>query len=86
LKLLQEAPHSQLTACKGDMQHVIGIAESHDILQAAIDGEVDFAETPLNPPLFVPASLTLIDLLRALRQYRTTLPWLSVSLALPKVL
>lgn len=31
LKLLQEAPHSQLPACKGDMQHVIGIADSHDI-------------------------------------------------------
>lgn len=72
LKLLREAPHSQLPVCKGDMQHVIGIAESHDILQAVIDGEVDFAELPLNLPLFVPASLTLIDLLRALRQQRTT--------------
>ncbi len=37
-----------------------------------IDGEVDFAELPLNLPLFVPSSLTLVDLLRALRQYRTT--------------
>lgn len=38
-----------------------------------IDDGVDFAQLPLNLPLFVPASLTLIDLLRALRQYRATI-------------
>ena len=49
MKLLREAPHSQLPVCKGGMQQVIGIAESHDILQAFIDGEVDFAELPPEP-------------------------------------
>jgi putative hemolysin len=72
LRLLREAPHSQLPVCKGDLQQVIGIAESHDILQAAIEGDVDFAEIPLSSPLFVPGSLTLIDLLRSLRQQKTT--------------
>ncbi|MES2366754.1 MAG: hemolysin family protein [Pseudomonadota bacterium] len=72
LRLLSDAPHSQLPVCKGDLQQVIGIAESHDILQAAIEGELDFAEIPLGLPLFVPGTLTLIDLLRTLRQQRTT--------------
>lgn len=72
LRLLLEAPHSQLPVCKGDLQQAIGIAESHDILQAAIAGEVDFAEIPLGAPLFVPGTLTLIDLLRTLRQQKTT--------------
>ncbi len=72
LRMLREAPHSQLPVCKGDMQQVVGIAESHDILQAAIAGEIDFAELPLEAPLFVPSSLTLIDLLRALRQHKAT--------------
>lgn len=72
LQLLQEAPHSQLPVCKGDLQQVIGIAESHDILQAAITGEINFAEIPLEAPLFVPGTLTLIDLLRTLRQQKTT--------------
>lgn len=71
LRLLQEAPHSQLPICKGDLQQVIGIAESHDILKAAMEGNIDFAELPLAPPLFVPASLNLIDLLRTFRQQRT---------------
>jgi putative hemolysin len=72
LLMLREAPHAQLPICKGDLQQVVGIAESHDILQAAIAGEVDFAEIPLVPPLFVPASLTLIDLLRTFRQQKQT--------------
>ncbi len=72
LALLQEAPHSQLPVCNGDLQQVIGIAESHDILQAAMRGDVDFAEIPLAIPLYVPGTLTLIDLLRTLRQQKTT--------------
>ena len=72
LSLLREASHSQMPVCKGDLQNVIGIADSHDILQAAIVGAVDFAQIPLDTPLFVPGSLTLIDLLRTLRQQKTT--------------
>jgi putative hemolysin len=70
LRVLREAPHSQLPICKGDLQQVIGIAESHDILKAAMDGDIDFAEIPIALPLFVPSSLNLIDLLRTFRQQR----------------
>ncbi len=70
LRVLMDAPHSRLPVCKGDLQQVIGIAESHDILKAAMEGEVDFAELPLAAPLFVPSSLNLIDLLRTFRQQR----------------
>jgi putative hemolysin len=70
LRLLKEAPHSRLPICKGDLQQVIGIAESHDILKAAMEGEIDFAELPLAPPLYVPATLNLIDLLRTFRAQR----------------
>jgi putative hemolysin len=35
-----------------------------------MEGEIDFAEIPLAPPLFVPSSLNLIDLLRTFRQQR----------------
>jgi magnesium and cobalt exporter, CNNM family len=72
LKKLSLEPHSQLPVCKNNLQNIIGIAESHDILQLAIKGEVNFIEIPLQAPLFVPASLSLIDLLRTLRQHKTT--------------
>jgi putative hemolysin len=73
LRVLRESPHSQLPVCKGDLQHVIGIARSHDILQAAIAGEIDLAEIPLTQPLFVPVTLTLIELLRTFRTQRSTI-------------
>lgn len=73
LRVLRDAPHSQLPVCNGDLQHVIGIAESHDILQAAIAGEIDFAEIPLAQPLFVPVTLSLIELLRTFRKQRSTI-------------
>lgn len=72
LRLLREAPHSMLPVCKGSLQQVIGVAESHDILQAAMEGEINFAEIPLQNALFVPASLTLVDLLRTFRQQKKT--------------
>lgn len=70
MRLLKEAPHSQLPICKGDLQQVVGIAESHDILKAVMEGDVDFAKLPLAPPLYVPATLNLIDLLRTFRAQR----------------
>lgn len=71
LKVLREFPHAQVPICKGDLQHAIGVVESHDILQAALAGEIDFAETPKIAPLFVPGSLTLIELLRTFRSQRS---------------
>ena len=71
--MLRDAPHSQLPVCNGDLQHVIGIAESHDILQAAIAGDINFAEIPLAQPLFVPVTLSLIELLRTFRKQRSTI-------------
>ena len=70
LNVLRESPHSRLPICKGDLQHAIGVVESHDILQAALAGKIDFTEAPLTAPLFVPGSLTLIELLRTLRAQR----------------
>ena len=70
LTVLRESPHSRLPICKGDLQHVVGLVESHDILQAALAGKIDFTDVPLTAPLFVPGSLTLIELLRTLRSQR----------------
>ncbi|MEN3113324.1 hemolysin family protein [Uliginosibacterium paludis] len=68
LKRLVETPHSQLPVCKGDVQQVIGIVQSHDILKASLEGEIDFGSLPMDAPLFVPSALTLGDLLRTFRQ------------------
>lgn len=70
LGVLRDSPHAQMPICKGDLQHAIGVVESHDILQAALAGEIDFAETTMTVPRFVPGSLTLIELMRTFRAQR----------------
>ena len=72
LTRLREAPYSRFPICKGGLQNTVGVAESRTLLKAALEGAIDFAETPMIPPLFVPSVLTLIDLLAAFRAQRTT--------------
>jgi putative hemolysin len=72
LGVLRESPHAQMPICKGHLQHAIGVVESHDILQAALAGKLDFADTPMMPPRFVPGSLTLIELMRTFHTQRAT--------------
>ena len=58
LEVLRAAPHSRFPICKGGLQNTVGVAESRGLLQAALAGEIDFAETPMIPPLYVPSVLT----------------------------
>jgi len=67
LHVLREMPHGRYPLCRGTLQQVVGLAESRTLLRAALSGELDFAALPLTPPLFVPLSLTLIELLKTFR-------------------
>lgn len=61
-KLLAE-PHSMLPVCEGDLEHVIGFVRSTDILERLLRSErVDLVEQA-KPPLYVPKSITLMQLL-----------------------
>ena len=67
LLVLRDQPHGRYPVCKGDLQHVIGVAESRSLLRAATSGELDFLNLPMTPPLCAPVSLTLMELLRLFR-------------------
>jgi putative hemolysin len=67
LHVIREIPHGRYPVCKRSLQHVVGLAESRALLKASLSGELQFADIPLTPPLFVPSSLTLIELLRTFR-------------------
>ena len=67
LHVLRELPHGRYPICRGNMQQVIGLAESRTLLRAALSSELHFAQLPLTPPLYVPLSLTLIELLKTFR-------------------
>lgn len=67
LLVLRDHPHGRYPVCKGDLQHVVGVAESQAMLRVATSGELDFKDLPMTPPLYAPASLTLMELLRLFR-------------------
>ncbi|MCX7140700.1 MAG: hemolysin family protein [Proteobacteria bacterium] len=67
LHVLRERPHGRYPICRGNLQQVIGLAESRSLLRAALSGELNFAELPATPAIYVPVSLTLIELLKTFR-------------------
>lgn len=67
LHVLREQPHGRYPICHGNLQQVVGLAESRTLLRAALSGELSFADLPLASPLYVPLSLTLIELLKTFR-------------------
>ena len=69
LHVLRDLPHGRYPVCKGSLQQVIGLTESRSLLKAALSGDLQFAEIPLTPPLYVPTALTLIELLRNFRHH-----------------
>ena len=68
LNTIRAAPHGRYPICQGDMQQVLGLAESRAVLKAALSGAFHFADLPMNPPVYVPLALTLIELLRIFRE------------------
>lgn len=68
LAIIRAHPRGRYPICKGGIQQVLGLAESRSVLRAALSGEFHFSDLPMNPPLFVPSSLTLIELLRIFGQ------------------
>lgn len=60
---LCDDPHSVVPLCDGGLDHVIGLVRSNDILECLLRGEpIDFVRLAKSP-LFVPKTITLMQLL-----------------------
>ncbi|TDR72484.1 hemolysin family protein [Paludibacterium purpuratum] len=69
--LLQESPYSRFPVCKNGMEHIVGILESKRMLDQLLGGgPIDFP-ADLTPPLYVPASVSLMQLLEQFKMART---------------
>ncbi len=65
---LTEHPHTVLPLCDGDLERVVGVVKSIDVLVPLLRGEsVDLARLA-SLPLFVPPTTTLMQLLEQLRR------------------
>jgi putative hemolysin len=68
-KLLHSS-HSRFLVCNGGLGQVLGILRAKSLLDAALEGKpFDFASGAVKP-LYVPSSLTLIELLEAFKKHR----------------
>jgi putative hemolysin len=68
-KLLHSS-HSRFLVCNGGLDQVLGVLRAKSLLDAALEGKpFDFASGAVKP-LYVPSSITMIELLEVFKQHR----------------
>lgn len=69
---LRQRPHSVLPLCDGGLQNVIGFVRATRVLEQVLDGRSLDLPALVEPPLFVPETMTLMTLLEHFK--RANLP------------
>lgn len=76
LAKIADSPYSRFPVCRGDRSNVIGIVHAGDLFEQAIrrnsTAGVDIAAA-MRPPLYVPESVSAMQLLETLKQHRAEL-------------
>jgi putative hemolysin len=67
LKLVSESEHSRFPVCRGGLHEVLGIVNAKQLLNQRLNGGVSSLAEHLQPAVFVPESLTGMDLLEHFR-------------------
>ncbi|MEN9246838.1 MAG: hemolysin family protein, partial [Gloeomargarita sp. GMQP_bins_69] len=61
-------PYSRFPVCQGDLDHVVGIVSTQDLLTQALRGEPFDLTQHLSPPLYVPENTHVLKVLELLKQ------------------
>jgi putative hemolysin len=69
LKVVAEEEHSRYPVCRGSLDDVIGVIAAHSLLAPAAEHRLDSLLDYLQPPVFVPETLSGMELLE---QFRTS--------------
>ena len=67
LMLVSESEHSRFPVCRGGLHEVLGIVNAKQLLNQMLNGGVSSLAEQLQPAVFVPESLTGMDLLEHFR-------------------
>jgi putative hemolysin len=73
LATMTEDPHSRYPVCRGSLDDVIGVLSTHKLLAPMSRGEAFSLADYLQPPVFVPETLSGMELLEHLRASGTEL-------------
>jgi putative hemolysin len=67
LAIMAEHPHSRYPVCREDLSDVVGVLEAHALLPALARGDRPSISEHVNPAVFVPETLTGMELLEHFR-------------------
>jgi putative hemolysin len=67
LRVIGDAEHSRYPVCRGGLEDILGVISAQQLLQQAIRGEAFAADRDLQPPVFVPETLSGMELLEHFR-------------------
>lgn len=73
VKIIESHEHTRFPVVRGDLHDVIGVVTAKILLAKTLRGEVPDLKTGLQPPVFVPESLTGMELLENFRSSGTQL-------------
>ncbi|MEO8628586.1 MAG: hemolysin family protein [Betaproteobacteria bacterium] len=65
---LIESPYSRLPVCKGGTDNVLGIVQAKELLARALSGQPFDLLSSVRPPLYVPNSITAMQLLETFKK------------------
>jgi putative hemolysin len=68
IKEIEDSPHSRFPVCQGDLDNVLGIVRSKDLLNSVLKGEQLDLRKWLKPPLFVPESAPVLKVLETMKK------------------
>ncbi|HEY7759658.1 MAG TPA: hemolysin family protein [Burkholderiales bacterium] len=69
-KQLLDCPHSRMPVCKGGLDNVLGILESKALMRQSLRGEAIDLTASLTRPLYVPNSISSMELLETFKRTR----------------
>ena len=67
-KHLNDSPHKRFPICNGELDEVLGLVTSKDILNQVLTTGILDLKTVLKPPLFVPENMRVIQLLEMFKK------------------
>jgi putative hemolysin len=73
LDILRRGGYTRLPVCRGGFNEVLGILDTHDLLEPALAGLAVDVTASLRPPLYVPDSVDLIGLLALFKRQKAHL-------------
>ncbi len=67
LRVIADEEHSRYPVCRGGLEDVLGVISAQSLLQQAMQGRTFALEERLQPPVFVPETLSGMELLEQFR-------------------